>query len=103
MSALDKSCYNKNMLESQFYDKLIDVEKDMENLKGKFIANFSDRLNLIESNIQCLNDKMNIFVPDCDHSEAVGVEAFFGRVNSKMMRHNRDINLIKAQLGIVTK
>ena len=86
--------YNSSM--DYIYDKLIDVEKDMEFMKTNFLASFADRMAKNESAIDCLEKKINIFVPD--REETKGVEAYFGKVNTQLDKHYRDINLLKKEV-----
>jgi len=89
--------------DSKLYEKIIDFEKEMDFFKDDISRNYSDRITKLESAVSCLNDKMNIFVPHGNKCEDTGVKAFFGKVNYRLMKHNKEINQLKATVERVTK
>ena len=91
------------MQDKEFYDKLIDLEKDMHNLREKCFASFGDRITNIESNVNSLFDRTSIFMPESENNKSVGFEAYIGKVNSKLKHQSEDIKMLKAVVAKVVK
>ena len=89
------------MDELTVFNKLVDIEKDMDYLKTKFMANFADRLSALESTIQSLDDRTTLFVPD--KNGLSGLSGCISKVNYSLKKHNREINVLKAQVAKVVK
>jgi len=91
------------MQDSQLYDKLIDLEKDMQNLREKCFASFGDRICAIESNVTALFDRTSIFMPESENNPSIGFEAYIGKVNSKLKHQSEEIKALKCFVAKVNK
>ena len=91
------------MHDAEFYQKLIDLEKDMQNLREKCFSSFGDRLCTIESNVTALFDRTSIFMPESENNPRVGFEAYIGKVNSKLKHHAEEIRTLKSVVAKVEK
>ena len=91
------------MHDAEFYQKLIDLEKDMQNLREKCFSSFGDRLCAIESNVTALFDRTSIFMPASENNPRVGFDAYIGKVNAKLYHHQQDINKLKSIVAKVEK
>ena len=80
-------------MDSATFDKLTDLEQDMEFIKTKYFANIADRLLNAEEAIQALDTRTNIFVPV--NGDAKGFEAAYGKIRTIINKHSKSINDIK--------
>jgi|AntAceMinimDraft_3_1070362.scaffolds.fasta_scaffold02191_3 hypothetical protein len=85
-------------MDANLYDKLLDVEQDMDFMKTTFLASFADRMLNVESAIDCIDKKVNIFLPDREELTE-SESAYFGKFNTRLSKHSKEISKIKQQLG----